>query len=106
MSIDLSNILLTGGSGTLGTQIIKSELFDNLLTPSKKVLDITKLTSIKNCAFSKPKILKLIKKSLKTNRFHKTFHFGKGKSYQKFETILKNNKMWKLSNQKNFKEIK
>ena len=64
-----------------------------------------KLTSIKNCAFSKPKILKLIKKSLKTNRFHKTFHFGKGKSYQKFETILKNNKMWKLSNQKNFKEI-
>ena len=48
MSIDLSNILLTGGSGTLGTQIIKSEWFDNLLTPSKKVLDITKLTSINN----------------------------------------------------------
>ena len=48
MRIDLSNILLTGGSGTLGTQIIKSKLFDNLLTPSKQVLDITKLTSINN----------------------------------------------------------
>ena len=65
-----------------------------------------KLKSIKNCTFSKPKILKLIKQSLKTNRFHKTFHFGKGKSYQKFETILKNKKIWKLSNQKNFTEIK
>ena len=38
MSIDLNNILLTGEGGTLGTQIIKSKLFDNLLTPSKQVL--------------------------------------------------------------------
>ena len=48
MSIDLNNILLTGEGGTLGTQIIKSKLFDNLLTPSKNELDITQSTSINN----------------------------------------------------------
>ena len=40
--IDPKNVLLTGGNGTLGSEIIKSKLFDNLLTPSKKLFDITK----------------------------------------------------------------
>ena len=46
MITDSKNILLTGGSGTLGTQIIKSKLFDNLLITSRKEVDITNPTSI------------------------------------------------------------
>jgi len=41
------NILLTGGSGNLGTAIRKSGLFKNLLAPSRDVLDITKPDSIR-----------------------------------------------------------
>ena len=39
-------ILLTGGSGKLGTHIINSKLFPNLMYPSENVLDITKPYSI------------------------------------------------------------
>lgn len=41
------NILLTGGSGNLGTEIIKSNLFSSLLSPSRDVLDITNIETIK-----------------------------------------------------------
>lgn len=41
-------ILLTGSSGKLGQAIIKSGYFKLLLTPHKKVLDITKPNIIKN----------------------------------------------------------
>ena len=40
------NILLTGGSGSLGSEIIKSNLFNRLISPSKKELDITKPEAI------------------------------------------------------------
>ena len=41
------NILLTGCSGKLGKAIVKSGCFPNLLTPSSKILDITKPHTIK-----------------------------------------------------------
>ena len=34
------NILLLGGSGNLGSNIVKSKLFKNLKSPSKKILNI------------------------------------------------------------------
>jgi len=46
MNIVSKKILLTGSHGTLGNQIIKSKLFDDLVTPSKQVLDITQPVSI------------------------------------------------------------
>ncbi len=39
-------ILLTGGSGTLGSHIIKSGLFKELLTPGRDELDITSYESV------------------------------------------------------------
>jgi len=33
-------ILLTGGSGTLGSRIIESNIFNNLISPSKRILNI------------------------------------------------------------------
>ena len=40
-------ILLIGGSGNLGTSIIKSDLFENLYYPSKKKLNILNINSIR-----------------------------------------------------------
>jgi len=40
------NILLTGGSGNLGSKITKSNLFDNIISPSKKLLNISNSESI------------------------------------------------------------
>ena len=42
MNLNSKNLLLTGSHGELGSQIVKSKLFDNLLTPSKQELDITR----------------------------------------------------------------
>jgi len=41
-------ILLTGGSGNLGSEIIKSKKFNNLLFPSKKKLNITNFFNVKD----------------------------------------------------------
>lgn len=41
-------ILLTGASGQLGQAISNSGYFENLLTPSREILDITKPLTIKN----------------------------------------------------------
>jgi len=41
-------ILLTGGSGNLGSEVIKSKKFKNLVYPSKKKLNITKFLEVKN----------------------------------------------------------
>ena len=41
------NILLTGSSGKLGQAITTSKFFSSLLTPSEKILDITKTYTIK-----------------------------------------------------------
>lgn len=42
------NILLLGGSGTLGSKIIKSKFFPNLKYPSKKKLNILDKKKVKN----------------------------------------------------------
>ena len=42
MISDSKNILLIGSNGKLGSAIIGSKLYNNLLNPSKDVLDITK----------------------------------------------------------------
>jgi len=41
-------ILLTGGTGTLGKAIIKSDHFQNILSPDKEILDITKPETIED----------------------------------------------------------
>ena len=41
-----NNILLLGGTGTLGSQIIRSRIFQNLKYPSKKKLNILKKDKI------------------------------------------------------------
>jgi len=41
-------ILLTGGTGTLGKAIIKSGHFENILSPDKEILDITKPETIED----------------------------------------------------------
>ncbi len=42
-----SKILLIGGSGNLGSSIIKSELFENLYSPDKKNLNLISRKSIR-----------------------------------------------------------
>lgn len=48
------NILLTGGSGKLGQAIIGSKYFSTLLTPSRKILDITKPETIEKLFNNNP----------------------------------------------------
>jgi dTDP-4-dehydrorhamnose reductase len=43
-----SNVLLLGGSGTLGQALIKSKLIKNLKYPSSKKVNILKLKEIEN----------------------------------------------------------
>ena len=40
------NILLTGSTGHLGSAIKESDKFQNILTPTRKVLDITNSETI------------------------------------------------------------
>jgi dTDP-4-dehydrorhamnose reductase len=42
----MNNVLLTGGTGKLGSEIVKSGLIKNLLSPSRASLDITNEASI------------------------------------------------------------
>ncbi len=48
-----SNVLLLGGSGTLGSKIIKSKLFPNLKYPKKKILNILNKKQIENYLIKK-----------------------------------------------------
>tara|TARA_B100000795_G_C22796167_1_gene439418 strand:- start:1083 stop:2213 length:1131 start_codon:yes stop_codon:yes gene_type:complete len=65
------------------------------------------LKSITNCEFSLSVIKKLINKLYNNNKYYKkTEYFGSGKSFKFFSKILKTNKVWKISNQKEFQEIK
>ena len=63
------------------------------------------LDSIINCNYSYPSLIKLIKKYKKKKILKKSYFFGSGKSNNKVLKILKSNKIWKLNNQKQFKEI-
>ena len=63
-----------------------------------------KSTLIKNINFSEIKIKKSIK-FVKNRKISKRHFFGKGKSAKKILTLFKTNKIWKISNQKNFIDI-
>jgi UDP-N-acetylglucosamine 2-epimerase (hydrolysing) len=64
------------------------------------------LKSISNCDYSYNSILNCIKKLSDKKKFKKIFFFGLGKSKDKVIKILKMPKIWKLNNQKQFKDIK
>jgi len=51
MNFSSKKVLLTGGNGTLGSQIIQSKYFDHLLAPTKQRLDITQSASIDDYFF-------------------------------------------------------
>ena len=48
-----TNVLLLGGTGTLGSQIIKSKFFPNLKHPKKKILNILNKNKIENYLIKK-----------------------------------------------------
>jgi UDP-N-acetylglucosamine 2-epimerase (hydrolysing) len=64
-----------------------------------------KLKSIINCTYKSNAILKCIKKFSNKKRFKKSYFFGVGNSKKKILEILKRKQIWKLNNQKQFKEI-
>ena len=63
------------------------------------------IKSIINCSYKSNEILKSIKKNVFNKKIKKTFFFGYGKSKKKILKILKSKKIWKLSNQKQFKDL-
>jgi|TARA_B110000008_G_C16929618_1_gene548185 UDP-N-acetylglucosamine 2-epimerase (hydrolysing) len=63
------------------------------------------LKSIINCNSKYESILRLIKRFSTTKRFEKSFFFGLGKSNDKVMEVLKSKTIWKLDNQKQFKDI-
>ena len=64
-----------------------------------------KIKSIYNLNFNKNKIIDQINKIKKNNFKIKTSYFGKGKSFQKFITILNSKKFWNISSQKYFTDL-
>ena len=66
-----------------------------------------KLISIINCSYKKESIKKLINKYFKKKiKYKKSYFFGLGKSNYKVLSILKSKNIWKLKNQKQFKDLK
>lgn len=63
------------------------------------------INSIINCGYKYSEIIKCIKKYVPSKKIKKTFFFGNGNSQKKILNILKSKKIWKLSNQKQFKDI-
>ncbi len=65
------------------------------------------LKTINNINFHQKKIIKLINYFFKNKVRHpKKYEFGNGKSFELFETILNSGKIWKVSPQKTFKDLK
>jgi UDP-N-acetylglucosamine 2-epimerase (hydrolysing) len=64
-----------------------------------------KINSIINCSYKCSEIIKCIKKYAPHKKIKKTFFFGYGNSQKKILKILKSKKIWKLSNQKQFKDL-
>jgi len=65
------------------------------------------LKTINNINFQEKKIIKLINYFFKNKVRHpKKYEFGNGKSFELFETILNLGKIWKVSPQKTFKDLK
>ena len=63
------------------------------------------INSIINCGYKCSEIIKCIKKYAPHKKIKKTFFFGYGNSQKKILKILKSKKIWKLSNQKQFKDL-
>jgi UDP-N-acetylglucosamine 2-epimerase (hydrolysing) len=63
------------------------------------------INSIINCGYQFSEIIKCIKEYVHHRKIKKTFLFGNGNSQKKILKILKSKKIWKLSNQKQFKDI-
>ena len=63
------------------------------------------INSISNCGYKCSEIIKCIKKYAPYKKIKKTFFFGHGNSQKKILKILKSKKIWKLSNQKQFKDL-
>jgi len=64
-----------------------------------------KLKSIFNCDYDFNVILRIIDKCKNKKKYKTQFYFGSGKSNQKIMNILKSKSIWKIKNQKQFKEI-
>ena len=63
------------------------------------------LGSIFNCKYDYRAIIKYINKYSIKKRFKSSYFFGLGKSNLKVMKVLKSNKIWKIDNQKQFKDI-
>jgi UDP-N-acetylglucosamine 2-epimerase (hydrolysing) len=63
------------------------------------------MLSIINCNYEISNILRAIKKLSVTKKFTKSRFFGDGRSASKILKILKSKKIWKMNNQKQFKDI-
>ncbi len=67
----------------------------------------SRLKTIKHCKFNERIILNLINKMfLKTNRHKIKSEFGKGRSFEIFDKILRSKKLWRIDTQKQFQDIK
>ena len=65
-----------------------------------------KLKSIFNCDYDFNVILRIIDKCKNKKKYKTQFYFGSGKSNQKIMNILKSKSIWKIKNQKQFRDIK
>ncbi len=63
------------------------------------------INSVINCGYKCNEIIKCIKKYAHHKKTKKTFFFGYGNTQKKILKILKSKKIWKLSNQKQFKDL-
>jgi len=63
------------------------------------------IASIVNCGYESIEILKCIKENIFDKKIKKTYFFGRGNSKKKILKILNSKKIWKLSNQKQFKDL-
>jgi UDP-N-acetylglucosamine 2-epimerase (hydrolysing) len=63
------------------------------------------LESVVNCNYESSKILRTIKKFSVTKKFTKSSFFGDGRSAERLLKIIKSKEIWKINNQKQFKDI-
>lgn len=66
----------------------------------------SRLKTIQHCKFSEKKILNLINKMFLKKKRHKVkSEFGKGRSFETFDKILRSKKLWRINTQKQFQDI-
>lgn len=92
--------------GNSSSGIIEAPIFGiPTIDLGNRQLNRAKIKSIKNHDFNIDKITKSIIE-IKYKKFKKSFHFGKGNSDKLFLNLLKKGIFWKISNQKQFKDLK